>query len=517
MKRTSKFLFLCLSLTLIVGAALGISVSATETEGNGQIDILAQNVVYGEKVSVAYAVDASVEDAVAGKVKVSYYLATEPSVVYKAELRDTTVSTNLYTVTDDNGTPDDTTDDTTVSYPVFATLGFAPQDFTDVVFAVAYTGDSVPEGATYKEYSVAEYLYSKLYKDGFINKTETDIGLDGKDYKRKVHYENMMAYGASAQDLIDGETETLITDYCYLYTEKDSAIKVNGVSSTLVAPGTEVTFSGSTEFILNKLSGETEEITSSYTAKAGEVIKITGAITVINDFEDGNITNSYVSHTNTNEEGTGAQIALGTDPENAANKVLEVVRYTDTNVNATTTILPSNSDYDAEEGGMTAIFETKMYVEKRQGFVTYFRFYGTNSSGTEKNLMGFSFQVSESSNSAETPYIVIRHNGASTSSEYNAGYITDADGNNVTNCQPNQWVTIRMEYYRGASQATTYTRLLINGEVVFSGNYHNSNTSLQVTSVKITHDPAAAHETTLNTAYYDDMYLMINNDTYPDQ
>ncbi|MBO5316311.1 MAG: hypothetical protein J6B48_07785, partial [Clostridia bacterium] len=142
-------------------------------------------------------------------------------------LLDTTVENNLYIV--DNG------DGTKTSYPTFATLGFAPQNFTDVVFAVAYKGDTIPADAQYKEYSVAEYLYSRLYKDDFINKTESD----GKDYKRKVHYENMMAYGAGAQDLLN-EGEALITEYTYVYFPNNDGT-VNGNASGLFLSGESVT------------------------------------------------------------------------------------------------------------------------------------------------------------------------------------------------------------------------------------------------------------------------------------
>lgn len=232
MKSTNKIISLCLSLVFIISFALCISVGAVEAEESNKVEILAQNVVYNEKVSVAYAVDATIEEAVNGEVKVAYYLAADPSKVYEAELLDTTVENNLYIV--DNG------DGTKTSYPTFATLGFAPQNFTDVVFAVAYKGDSVPADAQYKEYSVAEYLYSRLYKDNFINKTEAD----GVDYTRKLHYENTLAYGETAQMLLD-KNETLITDYSYVYfPEKDGT--ANGKATGLYEKDTDfaVTYTG---------------------------------------------------------------------------------------------------------------------------------------------------------------------------------------------------------------------------------------------------------------------------------
>ena len=487
-----------------MGAALGISVSATETAESSQIDILAQNVVYGEKVSVAYAVDASVEDAVAGKVKVSYYLATDPSVVYEADLRDTTVSTNLYTVTDDNGTPDDTTDDTTVSYPVFETLGFAPQDFTDVVCAVAYTGDSVPEGATYKEYSVAEYLYSRLYKDGFINKTDTDIGLDGKDYKRKVHYENMMAYGASAQDLIDGETETLITDYCYLFAVDDT-VTINGAKSGLFKPDTTVAFAGATKFILTDLDNNATDSGASYTAVKGIILKVeanNGDKPVISDFEDGNTSNDYISHT---ANGSYIGFSVADDPTGAVNKVLQVERTSGTVTHEWTTIKASNSD----QTGNCITFETKMYVGRRNGYTAYLRVYGKNSSEENSNLLSFVFQITDASNAAETPYITIKQEGSGT---YNAGTLeTDA-------FVPDKWVNVKLEFYRGGTNATTYTKLFIDGICVLDGKYNNgylSPESYTFDSVRIWQRATAGTSgTNPNKAYFDDMYVTKTDKAY---
>ena len=234
MKNTSKFISLALALVLLISSAFTVLSTAAEGESE-QVDILAQNVLYNDKVSVTYAVDVAVDDALS--VKVSYYYESAPAVLYEAALLDTSNPQYLYTVTDDNGTPDDDTDDATVSYPTFATEGFAPHNFTDVIYAVAYVGDSVPENATYKRYSVAEYLYAQLYKNGFDGKTEAD----GDDYLRKVHYENMLAYSASAQTLFDKE-ETSIDAYTYVYFANGDGT-VNGAACGLYENSAELTVS----------------------------------------------------------------------------------------------------------------------------------------------------------------------------------------------------------------------------------------------------------------------------------
>ena len=65
MKNTkfSKIALLVLSVAILVGCALAFSVSAEEAPADNAI--LAQNLVYGDKVAVAYAINASIEDAAA--------------------------------------------------------------------------------------------------------------------------------------------------------------------------------------------------------------------------------------------------------------------------------------------------------------------------------------------------------------------------------------------------------------------------------------------------------------------
>ena len=215
--RFSKVILLILTFVMLVGSITLISVSAEGEASANEVEILAQNIVYGEKVSIAYAVNASIEDAVAGNVKLSYYWAGEPESVKNAYLLDTTDEDNLYQE----------------KYPVFVTEGVAAKELDKVAYAAAYTGDTAPESFTYT-YSAVQYLYAKLYRDNFINKTESD----GKDYFRKTMYQSLLSYGAAAQNLLinyeaaDADKVTLITDYSYAYTSVDG-VALNGAKTAL--------------------------------------------------------------------------------------------------------------------------------------------------------------------------------------------------------------------------------------------------------------------------------------------
>jgi len=207
-----KIALLVLSLTLVIGAAIGFSVSADTTEGAGsetnEPTIIAQNIVYGEKVSIAYAVDVALEDA--DSVRVAYYWEGDEQNVKYATLLDTSLEENTYVK---DGT----------AYPVFVTEGVPAKELGKVAYATVYTGASVPENAVWFDYSAVEYLYVRLYVYDFVSKTEAD----GKDYNKKLLYENLLDYAENAQIVFDYNTDKLVGDYEIAYTE-NSLVTLNG-------------------------------------------------------------------------------------------------------------------------------------------------------------------------------------------------------------------------------------------------------------------------------------------------
>lgn len=201
-----RIALLILSLALVIGAAIGLNVNAESADSG----IVAHNVVYGEKVSIAYAVDVSVEDA--DSVKVAYFWEGDEENIESATLLDTSKAENVAVI--DGKT-----------YPVFVTAGVPAKELGKVAYATVYTGDSPDENAEWTSYSVVEYLYIRLYLDSFIDKTEAD----GKDYNRKLLYQNLLNYGANAQMIFDHNTDKLVTDYDIAYTS-DEFTTLNGKS-----------------------------------------------------------------------------------------------------------------------------------------------------------------------------------------------------------------------------------------------------------------------------------------------
>ena len=163
MKNTfTKIALLVLSLALL--ACVPFAVSAEET--SNEVEILAKNVIYGDQIQVAFAVDATVEDALAGNVKLAYKWGENGEVKNAVVLNPEESDNNVYKD----------------QYPVFAIEGVAPKNLADVVYATAYTGDAPADDAEWITYSAAEYFYARLYKDGFINMTEADDTETDKDY-----------------------------------------------------------------------------------------------------------------------------------------------------------------------------------------------------------------------------------------------------------------------------------------------------------------------------------------------
>lgn len=224
MKNTkiTKIALLVLSVALLLGTVIGFTVNAEDAE----YGIIAKNVIYGDRTNVVFAVNATVEEAVAGTVKVAYKWG-EDGEVKTATLLDTTVSDNLYE-----------------GHPAFAIDGVALKELGNVAYATVYTGDAPAEDAKWVTYSAAEYFYAKLYKDGFVNKGEAD----GKDYNRKLLYGAMLESGKQAQLVLDYNKDKLVSDYSYVYTTSE-LINFNGaktvfgygelqVNATVIGEGT---------------------------------------------------------------------------------------------------------------------------------------------------------------------------------------------------------------------------------------------------------------------------------------
>ena len=200
--RIAKIFVLILSLALLVGSAVCVMASADE----GDYSIKSVNISHGDKIRVLVAVDAPVEEA--ANITVSY--------VYGGETLTAKYWKNVDIYQD--GT----------EYPVYYTVGISAKDMGEDIIAKVGNGEA-------KNISVAQYLYQRLYKDGFINATEE------KEVNKKNLYLKLLDYGARAQTVLwnnkaenANNQRTLVTDYSYADVTDGT---VNGVAGAALVKG----------------------------------------------------------------------------------------------------------------------------------------------------------------------------------------------------------------------------------------------------------------------------------------
>ncbi|MBO5316720.1 MAG: hypothetical protein J6B48_09880 [Clostridia bacterium] len=191
-----KIFLAVLSFALLVGAVIGITASA---ENDSKVDFYAQTIIHNDRIAIAYApkIDISSGEAAISDLKVEYKIGES------GEWKNALKRAETLTVENEDGT--------SAEYPIYATEGMPAQDFTETVYAVAYTGDTRPVDV--ETYSVMQFLYTKLFKDNYIRNTNPTQ----RGYVYKELYLSLIDYAEKAQIAIDnfdgGKNETLITDY----------------------------------------------------------------------------------------------------------------------------------------------------------------------------------------------------------------------------------------------------------------------------------------------------------------
>ncbi|MBQ8584600.1 MAG: hypothetical protein IJ488_08370 [Clostridia bacterium] len=181
----TRILVLVLSLALLIGSVMAISVAADGASAKGEFGGI--SVAYGEKVAIRVAVNATEEEIRNGDVVVSY-----------------TVGGNT-----ENATYYETKD----GFAWVITEGFAAYELAEeVTFSSSANGEPVESG---RKYSVAQFLYAMLYTNSGIS----------EEYR--ALYNNLLAYGESAQIALNINASSLVTDSSIAFTNNDQ-ITLNG-------------------------------------------------------------------------------------------------------------------------------------------------------------------------------------------------------------------------------------------------------------------------------------------------
>lgn len=190
MKNSIKFkIFIALiALALLVGAIAGLTVSAESTTPV----ILSKNVKINGNFCLMFAVDTA--SVTGNEVTLTVY-RENPDGMSAEEKAAATVQTITKSKTDatlealgGDGVKDD-------SVIVFETLGVSAKDITDVWYVTAASEGAESDAITY---SVREYAYERLYKDGKVEASDPDT----LAYRQRSFYLKLLEIGAAAQELL---------------------------------------------------------------------------------------------------------------------------------------------------------------------------------------------------------------------------------------------------------------------------------------------------------------------------
>lgn len=272
--RVTKLLLLVLSLALLVGGAVGISVSAE----NAAPEIISKNVMDTGDFCLMFAVDPA---TVAGEDVTLRVYDRDPS---DADKKLAFEETKAVTATEDIDLDGDRTPETAVI--VFTTAGVSAKDFADVWYIET-------ESAGAKKvitYSVMEYAFERLYRDGAVLASDKDADL--YSYYQKEFYLGMLNMGSAAQNLhvnygkAEAERERLVKEYTYVsvldgtftageatadrgFVEANTSITLNANDTEAIKGWSVITY------------GQEGKQTDRKVANDGDTITVTGNTVVI--------------------------------------------------------------------------------------------------------------------------------------------------------------------------------------------------------------------------------------------
>ena len=157
-----KIIARIISLVLVIVSFLLLAPLSTTASASTEDRILAQSIVHSDNLQIAFAVNATADEIADGTVTLGY------SVDGGEEKLAT-----LYT----GGTYE--------GNPVLVTEGFSAQDIGKSVTAVLYRDGAAADTVSY---SVLEFLYAKLYRDGFDTSTDESVVPYAELYRSLIKY-----------------------------------------------------------------------------------------------------------------------------------------------------------------------------------------------------------------------------------------------------------------------------------------------------------------------------------------
>lgn len=215
--KTAKIVSLIVILAALITCMVVMNVSAETADP--QLESI--NLIYGDQIQIMVGTNVPTTEAL-GDLKVAYY-KENPAENSNAEVFYATAlpADSKYNYAVDG-----------VKCWTFVTDGIPASAVSAERFVTIFNGDTVPADATYKTYSVMEYLFERLYRMDYISKEDGTI-----DGNKKNLYLKMIDYTAFAQQVLVNDNANiaedirLITEYNYVYAK---GCKINGGGSSLI-------------------------------------------------------------------------------------------------------------------------------------------------------------------------------------------------------------------------------------------------------------------------------------------
>lgn len=483
----AKITTLILALAMLVAGILGITASAN-TEESPSAEIVLANITIGDRFEMMFAVDTS--------------LAGEGNTVKVVYTKGDSSVERYATLSADGKTKSYTRDDgTVVDCPIYYIEGTPARSLAEYIYAKAVVVDS--EGnelyrqETATRYSIAQYLYSRLYRDV------------GATAEQKALYESILNYGANAQTVLDGQG-TLVTDYIYVYAE-DGSIDADGNSSGIFAGTTEITlnYTGTDSSFpgwsytangetLNIKSGDTVTLSEHtvFTVSSPTVGFDSDSVGTVLDLDVGATNgpgNVKVTASGVSSSRTGWEVIISDEQSKSGSNSLKV----------TTDSLSSNSHVFVENSNLAAsgncyVFETDMYLVAKDSSGNLF--------STTQTLATIDFR--DASNNVLYAINLRRGNLGGGTSRYLAVTNANTPGTFLSTTQDftyDAWHNFRMEVYIDAESSTANAKFYLDGNLWAEETVSCNNPEIEPTKVdyKFLSDGTKSNSVT----YFDNMYF----------
>ena len=461
-RKLSKICLLTLALAMLITAIVGISVYADDAPEAPEI--VSKNVSYEGALHLFYAIPVT-SSVTADNTVVNVY-KTNPDTDASAELLGTYSGKEEYIEMLEG------------NFIIVRTGGISAKDIAKYVYAQPVSGGVAGKVA---RYSVAEYLYERLYVSE--NRTQVQTNL----------YNSTLKYGIDAQAALDS-TATPIANYNYVYA-KNATIDAEGNNSGLYLDGEVLTLTCTAEGVLEgwnlKTLGDDGEFAASTVTSNTLTVDATTIISpdifvrenkgetfdkafqnadyenvLLPDAADYKYSNFISANKGTSAEHAQVMFGVVADPTDATNRVLRLTKDSTTNTNFAPNLYvaaPAATAFD------TFVFESDFY----------FDYYDKT---TKWNKV---MQVDLMNGNTIGASVLLSPLGDGGNNETDiAVRVLNADSNSPTSYESVNgvkaecsWFNVRIEYQiLDASTSSTETRVYINGTLVKTVNYVNNAT-----------------------------------------